>query len=215
MRNLKPVTVSHDDYQQVAKFKRTITIVKSPTTRKLEHRFRHNPNKPKDERRPSIEQPMQILNTTTGEVLELSSVEKGCGITVGEARELKWKPEHGRRARGGHVVTAIRVQRRSDGDYDVTFASGVVPLGAEILLASGAGYTGDATATIDDEAPVFPSADVDRVMADAQHAARARAREKLNAAAEVVEDPAIDKRRRDRIMREIELALAELGEEAA
>lgn len=207
------LTVKHEEYLQVVKFKQPLIVVRPAASRPMEQRFaRRNP---KAKKREPLPQPLKLVDMRTGEIHELKSVETGCGIREGEARLLQWRDDDLGRPRGGVTVVATKVHERSDGKFEVTFESKPEPLGSELLLAPVTGYTGNPAETIDDEAPAFSTPETDRVIADERAARQAAARARLRATAEEVETMEIAKRHKDRIKREIEKALEGLGEEAA
>jgi hypothetical protein len=191
---MKTLTVTHDEYLQVSKFKKPLVVKRRTVTR-------------------ALDTPVELKDLRTGEIVQMRRVEAGCGIVVGDVRRLLWRDDDSPRPRGGIDVVATSVEPSSDERWEVTFEVRPLPLGPEIMLAPGAGYTQNPAATIDDEAAVPYSSDVERVIADQQAAGRDRA--KLSRIAEDVEAMKIAKRRKERIMREIEAALAELPEETA
>ncbi len=214
---MKTLTVTHHQYQEVAKFGRPLKVEREPSRRTLEKRFTNNPNA--KEKRPPIDQPMQVTDLTTGEIMEIRRVETGCGIQVNDLRDLKWWDEDAERARGGVVVICTEISKDAGGVYTVTFEqttkSRAVPLGADTLLAPVTGYTGDPTSTIDDEASAMWSPEVAAAIADEEEGRKSRAKVKsareLHAMKERLDQLDIENRHKDRIKRDILGALRSLS----
>lgn len=132
------------------------------------------------------------LKTTKpdGEIIEAKNFDGGCGVKVGDTREVKWREEKGDRPRGGLIVTAAHIERDGDG-YSILWRIGAI-MQDDYLLARGAGYTRNPEASIDPEASAPYSPDIERIVADelaAQREARKKRLAKIkDATAELKDD---------------------------
>lgn len=153
-----------------------------------------------------------IRNLSDGESVE-GRASIGCGVSVGGVREIRWrdKREEGEplaRPRGRILATATEVEQVEPGKWRVLFESKPIAT-TDYFLASTSGYTSDAAASIDPEASVMHSKDVERIVADTQAAQKAARKLRLarvrTAAAELADDPATQNLAR-KITRDIDKA---------
>lgn len=153
--------------------------------------------------------PLAITNPTGDFTL-------GCGIKIGQERELKWRDEPRQnekigQIRGGIAAVAVAVEYDKDsGWWDVTFARHIVE-GQIFHLAPKAGYTLNALASADPEAAAPYSEEVEKKALEEQVARRDAFKTSVAKLQEVAEELPMDpetRRHTERIKRAIAEALA-------
>jgi hypothetical protein len=189
------LTITRVKYVELLDFKREVTIELPPITRKYKN-------------------PLSLIDLHTGEIVEISSKEAGCGLEEGELCTVAWYDPDSERERGG-CEARIKSIARGEETYKVTLDQGAV-VGQEFLLAASPGsYTKNPLVSIDREASVPYAPDIEAIMQSKGTAKNERAVEQLMKLADDVDGSDVDKRHRERIKRAIQDALADHNQTAA